>query len=548
MEKSVVITLVFFSLLFTGCLTNTNSVRSSKDTTEELPEVVHSIEKNQESRISYANPELLPEHFTVESGSSAIIDMDIEEAGYRSNSKFVAENNQIDEHRIAVEESKSQGNKSEVNEQSTSGKLEQSEKGLNNPVKTVEQERFFNNNKENHDKKKNVADKKLESEVDFTDYTVTEDTDLAESDVPESIGDLIEEGRIPVKAHDFTIFENDPESRKITEKSQFTITIPGANWILQKNFPKLLKVTKRISDADYTSFRFDTLGSGYTEATFIKYDMENERIKRKIYKIDIVPEEIIMTKEDISPLDEVVTEKKTDTKQTDDKETPEKTAETKSDNETGNIVKETSSESEDYRKDIADKLYRQRRYAQARKWFEELIAEEPEDSELNYKMGVIYKMLSDSKNAERHFRNNIEIGENPFYEDSLVEYINILKDNKKYRDAIETIFRYSEDIEFKGSTAENIHMLLADIYYLMSEYDESSKEYKRFYTLYPESSLAAKALFYLAYSLEKKQINPEYKRAYSLYKELMKKYPESEYYGYGNKRKLHLERHYLKIN
>ncbi len=253
---------------------------------------------------------------------------------------------------------------------------------------------------------------------------------------------------------------------------------------------------------------------GEVSVIFIKFNESDNSLIRQPYKIVIKPKEIIS------------------------KENNNKSA------KDDNLKKAKAQKEEDQRKNLANKLFEQRRFDEALSLYNELVAEGKTDSEIFYKRGKIYLLKENFNEASSNFLDNLKEKDNIYYNDSLIELINILKRQKKYSEAISTYFKY-----WKGDIDNpKIDILLASIYFEMQDYKTAANEYRKYLAKYPESAFDDVALFYLAYSVENYKIDPDFKEAYRLYKLLVSKYPESKYYNQSKSRMLYLERHYLKVN
>ncbi len=180
--------------------------------------------------------------------------------------------------------------------------------------------------------------------------------------------------------------------------------------------------------------------------------------------------------------------------------------------------------------------------------YQSLIKENKGDGEIFYYMGKIEQNNSKPDKANEYFINVLESNDKIFYNDALKELIKNLKTQKKYLDAINIFYKYGLKDNMDPRGAEELNILLADIYFNMDDFNNSSSEYRRFMSRYPDSKDYVKALFYLAYSLEKLAVDPDFDEAYRIYKIIVNNYPESKYSDMSKKRILHLERHYLKIN
>ncbi len=309
------------------------------------------------------------------------------------------------------------------------------------------------------------------------------------------------------------------ESQNIVadENSELTISIDGAGFLIKEINPfKSLKLFLRKNYDDRTVFSFKTNLSGDMYIDFVRYDEASDSVYTRRYFVNVKPRELSGKKE-VKKKDKA--QKKT--------------------------VKEKN---QDYRKDLANGLFAQGNDEEAKKWFIEMINEGKADYEVNYKMGVIENELGNAAEAGKYFMNNLNEDGNPFYDEALAFYSAILKNSKKYKEALDLLYKYGvlKDLSDKGM--QSVRMGLADVYYMMGNFAEAAKEYKRFYSLYPGSSDVPKVLFYLAYSMENYPKNPEFDEAKRIYNLIIDNYPESVYYKQAKNRILYIDRHYLKVN
>lgn len=309
------------------------------------------------------------------------------------------------------------------------------------------------------------------------------------------------------------------ESQNIVadENSELTISIDGAGFLIKEIEPfKSLKLLVRKNYDDRTVFSFKTNLSGDLYIDFVRYDEGSDSVYTRRYFVNVKPRELGGKKE-------VKKKEKTQKK----------------------AVKEKN---QDYRKDLANGLFAQGNYEEAKKWFVDMLNEGKADYEVNYKMGVIENELGNAAEAGKYFMNNLNEDGNPFYDEALAFYSAILKNSKKYKEALDLLYKYGvlKDLSEKGM--QSVRMGLADVYYMMGNFTEAAKEYKRFYSLYPGASDVPKVLFYLAYSMENYPKNPEFDEAKRIYNLIVDNYPESVYYKQAKNRILYIDRHYLKVN
>jgi len=194
---------------------------------------------------------------------------------------------------------------------------------------------------------------------------------------------------------------------------------------------------------------------------------------------------------------------------------------------------------------IARDLFDSKKYRESKDIYEKILKNGSVDGEIYYNLGRINYILGDKDKAVENYALNLGINDNAFYKKSFLELINTYKESKKYKEAVDVFNKHKKD-EFSGD--KDTAIILADLYYLIQSYGSAIAEYRKILNLFPETNVEDKALFYLANSLEKNNINPDYKESYRLYKTLVDKFPESKYYQISKNRLLFLERHYLKVN
>ena len=384
--------------------------------------------------------------------------------------------------------------------------------------------------KQNKNNKNNLNNNKKKDEKKDLSYNINKDDEIItykeysgpeynfkESSNTEITENIPKKYNIEDKKFDLTNIDN----LKIIEKElievireenkSLKISLKDSGWIIKSIKPEIIELTKRENSSNYTLFDFFLSNIGEVSITFIRFDEKNSTVIRQPYRIVIKPKEIISK------------EKK----------------ETKEDKNKNKAQKE-----DDQRKILANRLFEQKRFDEALSLYNELINEGKSDSEIFYKRGKIYLYKEKLNEAYSDFLENLKEKDNIYYNDSLIEVINILKKQKKYSEAINSYFKY-----WKGDVDNpKIDILLAGIYFEMEDYNTAANEYRKYLAKYPDSEFDDVVLFYLAYSIENYKTNPDFKEAYRLYKLLVSKYPESKYYNKSKSRMLYLERHYLKVN
>lgn len=321
------------------------------------------------------------------------------------------------------------------------------------------------------------------------------------------------------------IKELEQSNFEVEENKQILISLKIPGWIIKSINPPLLKLIKRENSSNNSLFIFEAGPPATVNIVFLRYDEKENVILRQPYSITIIPRKII----------QVVDESKSDKNNTDYSVTT-------------NLNNKKKEKEDDYKKTIANQLFEQKRYDEALKRYESLVKEGKADTEIYFKIGIIEKEKADNAKAVEYFKLILKEKDSIYFIDAIIELIKILKDEKKYSEAVDVFYEFALTKKLDNKSAEELYIILSDIYFSMGDYNSASKEYRRFIQRFPDSKYYDKALFYLAYSLESLQYNPEFKEAYRLYKMLIDTYPESKYYNLSKKRIINLERHYLKIN
>ena len=329
------------------------------------------------------------------------------------------------------------------------------------------------------------------------------------------------------KSFNFTNIENvkikelELKEIEIEENQQIFISIRLSGWIIKSIKPQLLKLIKRENSEKNTLFQFNAGVSSIVNIIFLRYDSYNNVICRQPYRVKIMPKTWVEI----------------------DKEKEKKQKE-----EIRSTKNERESDKENFSKVIANQFFGQKKHEEAKERYLLLIKEGKGDPEIYYKMGIIEKQnLNDQKSYE-YFKLALKEKENLFYIDALIELIKYLKNHKKYLEAVDAFFKYGFNENLSTKSAEELYILLSDVYFNMKDFKNAAKEYRRFIQRFPESRYYDKALFYLAYSIENFEQDPDFKEAYRLYKIILTQHPESKYNNLSKNRMLYLKRHYLKIN
>lgn len=316
------------------------------------------------------------------------------------------------------------------------------------------------------------------------------------------------------------INEYDLKELEIEVNKELSISLKNQGWKIKSISPNLIRFLKQDNYQENTLFQFKTYTPASINIIFTRDDIENKIIFRQPYKIKVLPKKQLVEK-------------------------------TK---ESNNVVKEKQGKTlyeneEDKRiKELADKYFDEKNYKDAKILYLQLLNKSILDPEIYYKLGIIEKESANTAQAYSYFKSALEEKENPFYLNALIELLNLLKDQKKYKEAIDLYYKYGIIESADKKSLEELYLLLADLYFIMKNYNNSSKEYNKFIKLFPYSKYSAKALFYLACSLENLPVNPDFKEAYRIYKIIIDQYPYTEYYLLSKNKILYLDRHYLKVH
>ncbi|MCG8570965.1 MAG: tetratricopeptide repeat protein [Spirochaetes bacterium] len=331
------------------------------------------------------------------------------------------------------------------------------------------------------------------------------------------------------------IVEQEASVINAEENKELNISLKQPNWILKSSSPVALPLLSRENLKNSTSFRFQLSSPQDYQLLFIRYSEMENTIYRKPFQIVVKARRIFIMKQDEEFPDseaKIITFHEDSGSEAD--QTQEKAA-------------QPEVEQEDFRLDLANRLFDQGKYKEAKNRFESVIKDGYSDPELFYKLGVIEKADGNLEQAKTHFENNMNDQENIYYIKALLEYINLLKEQNKNQQALDAIYNRGFSLELAEEDAEELSLLLADVYYNMADYFEASREYQRFVQQFPHSSAIDKALFYLAYAMESYLNNPDYKESARLYQRILNEYPESNYFYLSKNRLLYLKRHFLNI-
>ena len=285
----------------------------------------------------------------------------------------------------------------------------------------------------------------------------------------------------------------------------------NSGWIINNLDSKLLIPLSRQNDLNKTRYLFKTTKPGKVTIDFIRYDFEKNEYQNKKFHISIKQNLINIA---------------------DDKKKSEKKIDT--------IEK-------DYKRKLADNLYISGNYLEALKVYEEIQKQGKVDSELYYRMGdSAYKTGAIDK-AIKYFQENTLDTSNPYFDETAIAYVEALKKQNKYEQAIDFIYKVGLSSINEEPYLEQLYLFLGDLQFNIKNYQEAQRAYRNFLLQYEKSNATDKALFYLGYSLEISEL-PDYQEASLIYKKLLDDFPDSQYVNIARSRLLFLERHHLKVN
>jgi tetratricopeptide (TPR) repeat protein len=371
----------------------------------------------------------------------------------------------------------------------------------------------------------------LQSEIESNSAKI-QDLSISKNDLSKDIKEKRTENiteKIEDKIFDLTnldsmrIMEHELKETEVDENSTVFISLESSGWVIKSIKPQLLDLAGRENTEKNTLFKFSTKSPSTVEIIFLRYDDKSNIMWRQPYKVTVLPVSFVNIK----------------------KENAQKKETTKNETDRKQVNKNVK---DDRNKEIANQLYEQKDLEEAKKRYLSIISEGTADPEVFYKLGMIEKNGNDLAKAYEYFKSALGEKNSIFYLDSLKELIKILKYQKNFTEAIDTFFKFGFNQGISEGDAEDLYLLLADLYFGMKDYKSAAKEYRRFIERYPASKNYDKALFFLAYSVENYQIDPDFKEAYRIYKIIVDERPESNYYNLSRNRLLYLERHYLKIN
>jgi hypothetical protein len=315
------------------------------------------------------------------------------------------------------------------------------------------------------------------------------------------------------------LLQNDKKEAEVKENDEINISLEKPDWIIKSISPDLLKLKKRDNLPNNTSFQFKSGQTGDVKITFLRYDADENKILEQNYTVRIKPRDLFEdNKKQTAKVDVKKQQPKTEKKKT------------------------------DFKKVLADELFAQKKYPEAKTRYNSLLEEGKVDADIYYKLGIIEEESGNDAAALDNFQKNIKEKDNPNFADALTEIMKLLKKQKKFNEAVDVFYNYAGSENITAESKEELYLLLSDVYFSMNDFVNAASEYRRFIGNYPNSIDLDKALFYLAYSLENYIMNPDFKESYRIYKIIVAEYPESKYYQLSKNRMLFLERHFLKVN
>ena len=332
--------------------------------------------------------------------------------------------------------------------------------------------------------------------------------------------------------NDFKIKEYEIKEINVESGKDLYISLKYSDWNVKSISPNQIKLVNNENYQENSLFQFKTFTPGTVNIIFVRSDEINKVFWRQPYRINVLSRMVVQEKESGNI----------------QKGKEEKGRINDSFNQNS---KETSKLDEDpfkSMKELADKYFDEKNYKDAKLLYLKLLEEGINDPEILYKLGIIEKDNSNKFKAYEYFKAATEEKGSDYSVNSLIELLKLLKDQKRYKDALDIYFDFGLIDNLNKKLAEELDILLCDLYFCLKDFFKSSKEYRRFIDLFPYSDYYAKALFYLAYSLENLPNNPDYREAYRIYQIIIDKFPDTKYFLLSKKRLLYLDRHYLKVH
>ncbi len=331
----------------------------------------------------------------------------------------------------------------------------------------------------------------------------------------------------------FQIKEFKLKEVEIEKSKELFISLKYSDWEIKSIAPNKIRLIKKENFQENSLFQFKTYSTGVVNIIFIRNDYENKIIWRQPYRINIFLKSIPAIKN------------KTVYKS---KENVNNIENEKSLNQEKNKnPKLNETEFKDL-KELADKYFEEMNYKDAKLLYLQLLEAGINDPEILYKLGIIEKENKNDLKASNYFKLGSVEKDSDYSIRSLIEYLKFLKNQKQYNNALDAYYKYGFIKDLDKKLAEELDLLLCDLLFCLKNYFNSAKEYRKFINNFPYSNYYAKALFFLAYSLERLPKNPDFKEAYRIYKIIIDRFPDTEYYLLSKNRLLYLDRHYLKVH
>lgn len=300
------------------------------------------------------------------------------------------------------------------------------------------------------------------------------------------------------------------------ENQETIIRMQGAGWRIDSMNNYSMKLLERRNGRDgSTTFRIKNGNAGTEQIKFTRYNEAENRQETQVYSVDVKP--VLLVGEN-------------------NKKSAPKVKKV-----------EKSKANDDYRRTLADHLYADENYAQASVYYKKLIDENIADNELLYKAAHSMKESGNLDAALEYYQRNLAEEGNPFYDEALIEYVQLLKEQKEFDKAINEVYERGLAKSVSEDCTQKLYRMLGDLFFNVKNYTEAIRTYKTVLSLYPAGSGEDKAMFYLAYALELQE-NPEFKEAQRFYRELLDVYPESQYVNLSRSRIGFIDRHYIKVN
>ena len=306
------------------------------------------------------------------------------------------------------------------------------------------------------------------------------------------------------------------ENISCLENQETIIRMQGTGWRIEEMNRQVMELLERkIGKDKSTTFKIKNGNAGMQQIKFTRYNEDENRQEIQVYNVEIKP--VLLTAEN------------------DKKKAPKAKKASK------------SKGMDDYRRTLADHLYADENFSQAGVYYKKLIDENIADSELFYKAAHSMMKGGNVDLALEYYQKNLAEEGNPFYDDAIIEYIQLLKEQKEFDKAINVVYERGLAKGVGEDCTQKLYRTLGDLFFNVKNHTEAIRTYKTVLSLYPAGKGEDKAMFYLAYALELQE-NPQFKEAQHFYRELLDVYPESEYVNLSRSRIGFINRHYIKVN